>query len=122
MIIEVLCAARYLDDKLKEKLGRPYHAALGIGLVWEIIERCQELYDAPATSAGIMRLALVILLYLLLLIQVHSDPDHDAVMRIGGEAPGGGPILSVGISAMFVLRFPPPRILNSAVPRKMMEL
>ena len=22
------------------------------------------------------------------------DPDHDAVMRIGGEAPGGGPILS----------------------------
>ncbi len=27
-------------------------------------------------------------------------------MRIGGEAPGGGPILSVGISAMFVLRFP----------------
>ena len=27
------------------------------------------------------------------------DPDHDAVMRIGGEAPGGGPILSVGIGA-----------------------
>jgi hypothetical protein len=35
-----------------------------------------------------------------------------------GEAPGGGPILSVGISAMFVLRFPPPRILNSAVREK----
>ena len=29
------------------------------------------------------------------------DPDHDAVMRIGGEAPGGGPILSVSISARF---------------------
>ena len=29
--------------------------------------------------------------------QVRLDPDHDAVMRIGGEAPGGGPILSVGI-------------------------
>jgi hypothetical protein len=28
------------------------------------------------------------------------DPDHDAVMRIGGKAPGGGPILSVGISAL----------------------
>ena len=27
------------------------------------------------------------------------DPDHDAVMRIGGEAPGGGPILTVGICA-----------------------
>src|SRR5438128_662693 len=45
-------------------------------------------------------------------------PDHDAVMRIGGEAPGGGPILSVGISAMFEYGFPPPRIVNSAVRRK----
>src|SRR5258706_16090520 len=35
-----------------------------------------------------------------------------------GEAPGGGPILSVGISAMFVLRFPPPRILSSAAREK----
>jgi len=35
-----------------------------------------------------------------------------------GEAPGGGPILSVGISAMFVLRFPPPRILDSAAREK----
>src|SRR5215469_323300 len=31
--------------------------------------------------------------------QVRLDPDHDAVMRIGGKAPGGGPILSVGIGA-----------------------
>ena len=31
---------------------------------------------------------------------VRLDPDHDAVMRIGGKAPGGGPILSVGICAM----------------------
>ena len=46
---------------------------------------------------------------------VRLDPDHDAVMRIGGEAPGGGPILSVGISAMFEYGFPPPRIVNSAV-------
>jgi hypothetical protein len=33
-------------------------------------------------------------------------------MRIGGEAPGGGPVLSVGISAMFEYGFPPPRIVN----------
>ena len=43
------------------------------------------------------------------------DPNHDAVMRIGGEAPGGGPILSVGISARFEYGIPPPRIVNSAV-------
>jgi hypothetical protein len=43
------------------------------------------------------------------------DPDHDAIMRIGGKAPGGRPILPVGISAMFEYGFPPPRIGNSAV-------
>ena len=39
MIIEIPRAARHLDEKLKEKLGRPYHAALGIGLILEIIGR-----------------------------------------------------------------------------------
>jgi hypothetical protein len=39
-------------------------------------------------------------------------------MRIGGEAPGGGAILSVGISASSNHGFPPPRIVNSAVRRK----
>ena len=34
------------------------------------------------------------------------DPDHDAVMRIGGETPGGGPILSVGIKRQVRIRFP----------------
>jgi hypothetical protein len=32
--------------------------------------------------------------------------DHDAVMRIGGEAPGGGPILSVGIKCHVRIRLP----------------
>ena len=44
------------------------------------------------------------------------DPDHDAFMRIGvglqptgltrGEAPGGGPILSVGLKCQVRIRFP----------------
>src|SRR6202035_2569979 len=34
------------------------------------------------------------------------DPDHDAVIRIGGEAPGGGPILSVGIKCQVRIRLP----------------
>src|SRR4051794_25243861 len=44
--------------------------------------------------------------------------DHDAVMRICGEAPGGGPILLVGIKCHFEYGVPPPRIVNSAVRRK----
>ena len=47
--------------------------------------------------------------------QVRLDPDHDAVMRIGGEAPGGGANLQVGIRASSNHGFPPPRIVNSAV-------
>ena len=43
------------------------------------------------------------------------DPDHDAIMRIGGEAPGGGPILSVGIKCQVRIRFPATRIVNSAI-------
>src|SRR3974390_3202582 len=43
------------------------------------------------------------------------DPDHDAVMRIGGEAPGGGPILSVGIKCQVRIRLsaPPARPFGS---------
>src|SRR6516225_2832463 len=44
------------------------------------------------------------------------DPDHDAVMRIGGEAPGGGSILSVGIKCQVRIRLPATSDLNSAVP------
>src|SRR5262249_33324379 len=53
------------------------------------------------------------------------DPDHDAVMRIGvglqptgltrGEAPGGEPILSVGIKCQVRIRLPATSDLNSAV-------
>src|SRR6516162_1538932 len=33
-------------------------------------------------------------------------PDHDAVIRIGGKAPGGGPVLSVGIQCQVRIRLP----------------
>ena len=39
-------------------------------------------------------------------------------MRIGGEAPGGGPILSVGIKCQVRIRFPATSDLNLAVPLK----
>ena len=43
------------------------------------------------------------------------DPDHDAVMRIRGKAPGGGSILSVGIKCQVRIRHPATSDLNSAV-------
>ena len=38
-----------------------------------------------------------------------KDPDHDAVMRIGSELRGGGPILHNGIKAVVLAGTPPPR-------------
>ena len=40
------------------------------------------------------------------------DPDHDAVMRIGGKAPGGGPHSLRRHLCHVTCRFPPPRIVN----------
>ena len=36
--------------------------------------------------------------------RILPDPDHDAVIRIGGEAPGGGPILESGVERHGLLR------------------
>jgi hypothetical protein len=33
-----------------------------------------------------------------------GEPDHDAVIRIGSEAPGGGPILESGVERHGLLR------------------
>jgi hypothetical protein len=41
-----------------------------------------------------------------------SGPDHDAVIRIGGKAPKGGPILTVGMSATSCCGSTPPRIVS----------
>jgi hypothetical protein len=81
MIRGILRAARLLDDTLKDKLGRPYHAVLGIGLVLEIVGRCKELYEAPAKSAGIIRLVLAILLYVLLLLHQTGELSEHAEQR-----------------------------------------
>ena len=43
------------------------------------------------------------------------DSNHDAVMRIGGEAPGGGPILSPSASVPRQQPVPATSDLNSAV-------
>jgi hypothetical protein len=43
-----------------------------------------------------------------------AEPDHDAAMRIGGEAPSGGPILYRGDEAIVRHGTSPPRIVSAA--------
>jgi hypothetical protein len=77
MVGTILGAVRRLDDWLREMLGRPYHAALCIGLGLEIIARIREMAETSASKVGMVRLALVLLLYLLLLIhQVGELSEH----------------------------------------------
>ena len=44
--------------------------------------------------------------------------DHDAAMRIGGEAPGGGPNLQHGVKTIGRVGSPPPRIVIGSQPRQ----
>src|SRR3954463_13290700 len=45
------------------------------------------------------------------------DLDHDARMRIGSEAPRGGPILTRGSKAIAWVGIPPPRTVLGSLPR-----
>jgi hypothetical protein len=77
MIGKALGAVHEVDAWLRRMLGRPYHAALGIGLILEIIARVRELIETPGKSLGMVRLALVMLLFVLLLIhQLGELSDH----------------------------------------------
>jgi hypothetical protein len=86
MIGKILGGAHRLDDWLRGTLGRPYHAALGIGLVLEIVGRIRELYDAPAADRGIVPLALLMLLSVLLLVHQIGELSEHAQRRRRREA------------------------------------
>jgi predicted histidine transporter YuiF (NhaC family) len=81
MIGEILGAVHRLDDWLRATLGRTYHAALGFGLVLEIVGHVRDLREALTTSAGLVRLVSVLLLYLLLLVHQIGELSEHAERR-----------------------------------------
>jgi hypothetical protein len=68
MISAVLTGAHRLDEWLRARFGRPYHALLGIGLVAEIVKEVRERFDDSAPEAGLIRTVLALLLFAALLI------------------------------------------------------
>src|SRR3954462_13703264 len=46
------------------------------------------------------------------------DPDHEAAMRFGGEAPGRRAHSHLGMQAMQILGSPPPRTVVNALPQE----
>ncbi|HUB95359.1 MAG TPA: hypothetical protein VL993_05550 [Stellaceae bacterium] len=67
MLVEIARAAHRLDEYMSARLGRPYHALLGIGLVAEIVQRIRD-FDKVTDHATILRIALALVIYCLLLL------------------------------------------------------
>lgn len=94
MIHAITRGALRLDLWLQEKIGRPYHAILGVGLVIEIVRRITEI---PQRVASVQRLGAVIVLLVmesaLLIHQVgalsHHIPRRTAKPEPKPEIPAG---------------------------------
>lgn len=84
MVGKILAPVRRLDEWLRGMLGRPYHAALGVGLILEIIARLREMYEAP-TKTGLVKLVLLLALYLLLLVHQLGELSEHAERRRGSQ-------------------------------------
>jgi|HubBroStandDraft_4_1064222.scaffolds.fasta_scaffold100023_2 hypothetical protein len=78
MLFAITNAARRLDLWLGKAFGRPYHALLGIGIVIELIQHVRELVEKPWEKAGIIKIALGILLLLALLVHQTGELSEHA--------------------------------------------
>ena len=80
MVKEFLGAMQRLDEALKHRLGRPYSAILGVGLMIEIVRRVHEIGDVSVSGAGLIKIALTLLLFCLLLVhqlgELHERAAH----------------------------------------------
>ncbi|HTW51725.1 MAG TPA: hypothetical protein VME45_07510 [Stellaceae bacterium] len=80
MFNAVTNAARNLELWLSRTFGRPYHVLLGIGIVVEIVQHCRELPD-KLNSAAILKTALAILLFVVLLVHQAGELSERAEKR-----------------------------------------
>ena len=82
MIEAVLRGARWLDAWLRVRFGPSYHALLGLGLIIEIGRHVHELTELDMASGRLVRAALQLLLYAVLLIhQLGELSAHLAARR-----------------------------------------
>ena len=81
MVKEFLGAMQRLDEALKHRFGRPYSAILGVGLVIEIVRRVREIGDVAGSGSGMVKIALALLLYCLLLVHQLGELRERAEQR-----------------------------------------
>lgn len=80
MFQAVTNAARNFELWLSRTFGRPYHALLSIGIVVEIVQHCRELPD-KLDSAAVLKTALAILLFVVLLVHQAGELSERAEER-----------------------------------------
>lgn len=85
MIVEIARAARRCDDYVAERLGRPYHAVLGAGLVVEIVERLRD-FDKVTERTGLLRIGFALAVYCLLLLHQVGELDERRQRRLDHSA------------------------------------
>lgn len=87
MIRTLLVASHVIDAWLREHLGRPYLAILGVGLVLGIIATIGELSKEVSSGASIIKLlALVVFQVALLINQLAQFHDYREERRQRREA------------------------------------
>jgi len=90
MIREFLDGVHRLDIFLQTRIGRPYHALLGVGLVVELIKQLREFDELGESAGGMVRTVLALLLFAVLLIHQLGELREHAERR-GGSARDFGP-------------------------------
>ena len=80
MIAQILRPVRKLDAVIKQRLGRPYHAVLGVALAIEIIHQIRELASRPSPTD--LRALLSIVVATLLLINQLAELSERLDKRI----------------------------------------
>jgi hypothetical protein len=68
MISQLLSGAHRLDEWLRTRIGRPYHALLGVGLVVEIAKELHERWEHGSAESGFVKTALALALFAALLV------------------------------------------------------
>jgi len=79
MIREFLDGAHRLDALLQARIGRPYHALLGAGLVVELVKHLREFGELGA--GGVVGTALALLMFLALLLHQLGELREHAERR-----------------------------------------
>lgn len=88
MILEALRAARRLDQKLDEKLGRPYRVVLSIALIGEIVQQIKAFFALHFTLAHLGQLIFPLLVGLALLINQLGEMSQRMENRGAGRQRG----------------------------------